>query len=777
MARLLRRHWLLALLVLGGATLRVITQLAYQPALLYIDSFRYLEDLGVFYPGGINPIGYEVLMLGPLMLLAPFAGDFAFVVGAQHLIGILLGVAIYVLLRRLGVRNWLAALACAPVLLDAYQVQIEHMIMSDLLFQVLLLGAVALLTWWGPPGPKVAALAGLVLGLSVLVRLVGLTLIVPAVVFVLVAAGMRPKGGWLRRIGTAAALTAAFLAVVVGYGFYTLSTTGNFALSGTTGSVVYGRTAVVADCAALDLTPEEEIVCPDEPVEERQERGIDFYIHVFAYPGVLESLPEGFDYAAAQSSFAKKVVLNQPGDVVSGVVRDFLKGFAPTRTQSPGDVPLDRWQFQLQYPFHDIPEWYVMEYLERYDDGELYVDVELASWLRSYQLSYGYTPGTVLGVLLLASVAAMLGVGRARRSGLRAACLLPAGLATTVLSTAAAMEFSWRYQLPALVLLPIAGALGLTAIFGRRPDDAGGESAEASSVTPTGRPARAAPKESDMTATFPDEVDRTALDDYAERYGDQGFAPVVVLIAAYNEEAAIADVLDGMPSTSCGLDVDTLVVVDGASDDTADVAKQHNAYTCVVPTNRGQGAALRLGYRLAGERGAKYVVTTDADGQYDIAELPSLLQPLIDDEADFVTGSRRLGRSETTDGLRKAGTYVFAWVVSALTGQTVTDTSFGFRGMKVEVANTVRLEQNQYQSSELLVGVLAHGYRVLEKPMTMLERSAGESKKGNNILYGYRYTKVVLGTLWRERREESRRAQDRVDDNVSAATAGSTGHH
>ncbi|SDP42726.1 Glycosyl transferase family 2 [Actinopolyspora xinjiangensis] len=257
-----------------------------------------------------------------------------------------------------------------------------------------------------------------------------------------------------------------------------------------------------------------------------------------------------------------------------------------------------------------------------------------------------------------------------------------------------------------------------------------------------------------MPTTFPDEVDEAALADYAARYGDHRFAPVVVLIAAYNERDAIPAVLEGIPSTSCELNVDTLVVVDGASDDTADVAVRYGAYTCVAPTNRGQGAALRLGYRLAAERGARYVVTTDADGQYEIDELPRLLRPLLDDEADFVTGSRRLGSSENPQLLRRVGTYVFAWLVSVMTGQRITDTSFGFRAMRVEVANSVRLEQQQYQSSELLVGVLARGYRVRERAMTMRQRVAGVSKKGNNVLYGYRYSRVVLGTWLRERRAQ-----------------------
>ncbi|MBA8825860.1 hypothetical protein FHX42_003226 [Saccharopolyspora lacisalsi] len=741
LVRTLRRHWLLALFVLGGLVLRGITVQAYQPILLYIDSYRYLTDLGVFYPGGINPIGYELLLLGPLLLI----GNLGFVAVVQHLLGLALGVSIYVLLQRLGCRRWIAALAAAPVLLDAYQLQIEHLVMSDLLFQILLLVVVVLLTWWGTPGPKVAAVAGVVLATSVLVRLVGLTLIVPAGVFVLLAAGLRPHDGWKRRMKSAGALTAGFAVILGGYMVYHTIAVGAPGLGGSTGSVVYGRTAMVAECDKLDLTPQQQRVCPDEPVAQRKLNGIDHYIHYFHDPANVEKLPDGFDYSAVQHTFAMRVLMQQPLDVAGGVVRDFLKGFAPTRTQSPGDVPLSRWQFQTHYPMNGEPEHYVKGWLELYGDGTYSVDQQLAGFLRTYQLNGGYAPGTALGGALLIAVAAVLGAGRARRTGLRAVCLLPAGLGFTVLFTASVMEFSWRYQLPGLVLLPLAGALGITAITGRRPPD---PAPSAASVTST--------KEKDMPTTSSDEVDRAALADYAERYGDRGFAPVVVLIAAYNEEDALGKVLGGMPTSSCGLEVDTLVVVDGATDATGEVALNHGAQTCVAPTNRGQGAALRLGYRLAAERGARYVVTTDADGQYDITELPKLLRPLIEDEADFVTGSRRLGRSETTDALRRAGTYVFAWVVSAMTSQRITDTSFGFRGMKVEVADAVRLEQPQYQSSELLVGVLARGYRVLEQPMTMHERVAGVSKKGNNLFYGYRYTKVVVGTWLRERRSRGR---------------------
>jgi hypothetical protein len=180
------------------------------------------------------------------------------------------------------------------------------------------------------------------------------------------------------------------------------------------------------------------------------------------------------------------------------------------------------------------------------------------------------------------------------------------------------------------------------------------------------------------------------------------------------------------------------------------VARAHGAVTCVVPVNRGQGAALRLGYHLAADRGARFVVTTDADGQYDLAELPLLLEPLLAGEADFVTGSRRLGANESTDPVRRLGTRVFAALVSVLTGHRVTDTSFGFRAMRADILGDLTLTQLQYQSAELLIGVLSRGYRVVERPMTMRRRAQGRSKKGGNLVYGARYARVVVGTWWRE---------------------------
>jgi len=261
-------------------------------------------------------------------------------------------------------------------------------------------------------------------------------------------------------------------------------------------------------------------------------------------------------------------------------------------------------------------------------------------------------------------------------------------------------------------------------------------------------------------------IDDAALREMSGGYGERAvkLPPVALVIAAYNEEGAVGPVVEALPRIVCGLAAEVIVVADGCVDATAKEASEAGAIVADVPVNRGQGAALRLGYRIAREGGATYIVTTDADGQYNPQEIESLLAPVVAGRADFVTGSRRTGSEETSDPIRRAGVRFFALLVSALTGQQISDTTFGLRAMRAEVTGAVRLEQPQYQASELLIGVIAHGYLVLELPATIHKRTVGESKKGNNpfsrlnvtavnnLFYGARFTRVVLRTWWRERR-------------------------
>jgi len=248
-------------------------------------------------------------------------------------------------------------------------------------------------------------------------------------------------------------------------------------------------------------------------------------------------------------------------------------------------------------------------------------------------------------------------------------------------------------------------------------------------------------------------IDKEAVAAFAAEYGERASAlpPLAIVIAAYNEQGAIGPVVEALPKEVLGQATAVIVVSDGSKDGTVAEASAAGALVCDPKVNRGQGAALRLGYRLAREGGAQYIVTTDADGQYNPAEIELLMEPILAGEADFVTGSRRLGSEETKDPVRKAGVRFFALAISVLTGQKISDTTFGLRAMRAEVTGAVLLEQPQYQASELLIGVITHGYRVVERPATIHKRQVGKSKKGNNAFYALQFAKVVGTTWWRER--------------------------
>ncbi len=239
---------------------------------------------------------------------------------------------------------------------------------------------------------------------------------------------------------------------------------------------------------------------------------------------------------------------------------------------------------------------------------------------------------------------------------------------------------------------------------------------------------------------------------FARTYPDIKLARLVVVIAAYNEAANIGAVLDEVPGQIADVPVSTLVIDDGSTDATSDVARRHGALVCTLSANRGHGVALRLGYRIAREAGADYIATLDGDGQWDPADLPAMIRILEAGQADFVVGSRQLGRTENTDAFRNLGVRFFAALISMLTRTRLTDTSSGLRAMRAEVTGTVRQSQPQYQTSELLIGAILQGYRVAEVPTVMRQRLSGVSKKGDNLLYGLRYARVIAHTYLRERR-------------------------
>ncbi|HYS35274.1 MAG TPA: hypothetical protein VEO01_06500, partial [Pseudonocardiaceae bacterium] len=215
---LLARNWLVTALLVAGTALRVITWLAYQPALLYTDSYYYLFNVDPLNPQYLDPIGYPLFVLKPLLPI----GGLALVSAVQHLAGIGMALLLYRIALRCGARRWLAALVTAPVLLDGFQLQIEQNILSDVWLEVLLVVLCWLLVGRGVPRPRVAAVVGLVLALAMTVRMVAIALIVPAVIYALLAGRQWRLGrhGCRKIAARLGALVGVFGVVVVAYAGY-----------------------------------------------------------------------------------------------------------------------------------------------------------------------------------------------------------------------------------------------------------------------------------------------------------------------------------------------------------------------------------------------------------------------------------------------------------------------------------------------------------------------------------------------------------------------------
>jgi hypothetical protein len=471
-----RGHWPFVLVLSAGLALRTLAEFAYRPALLYIDSGKYLVS-----SGGTAPEGYQVL----LRLLDP-TGGLALVAAVQHAFGLAMAIALYALLIRRGAPRWAATLAAAPVLLDAYQLQLEQTIMPDVLFETMIAAGLMLLLWPRRPGParrpgptggpasRWPVVAGtLVLGATTTVREIGGVLIVPAVVFALLTAP-----GWRRRSVMAALAATCFVLPVLGYMTTAYLVTGHFGLASNGPAPQYGRAAAAADCATLKIPVDERALCPS-PAETLALGGIDGLLHNPESPGHTVPVPPGTTRQQLLAGFWMAVFRQQPLRVAASVARDSIRLFALTRDGDPEVTSIARWQFQVFYPTY--PHRYTMAAFTRLarqhgSGGDLLAVEPAATVLRDYQLGGGYTPGPLYAAGLAAGLLGSLCVVTRRRTltaadhadqELAAACLLVTLSAVVLLLSSDAYEFSWRYQLPAVVMLPVAGALGLAAVTAR----------------------------------------------------------------------------------------------------------------------------------------------------------------------------------------------------------------------------------------------------------------------------------------------------------------------
>jgi hypothetical protein len=466
---LARQHWLLILLLTAGLTLRVMTLIAYRPALLYIDSLKYL-----YHAGGADPVGYRVL-LKPLLLV----GNLDLVAAVQHLLGLAMAVTLAAVLLRRGAARWLAALATAPVLLDGYQLQMEQTIMPDVMFETLIVAGIAALLWHPRPRAATIVTSGLILGASATARQVGEILLLPALAYLAITVP-----GWGRRLRQGATLTAAFALPILAYCAAAYAVTGHFRLSYTGSNEFYGRLVMATNCGQVTLPRYERPLCPSG--REAAGLGIDGLEHNPGSPLRVYQPPPGMTWSQVVSDFNHRLLMHDPAGVAVAIGKSAMTLFAVDRSANPGDTPIARWQFQPRYPFYPTSLYtstltpaIVARIGDRFGGGGPVAVRPLAEFLRAYQLNGGYTPGPLFAGAFLAGFAGSLATLRrratpAQRAAARA-CLLLVASGVCVLLASNAFEFTWRYQLPALVTLPPAAAMAVTALSGRARSPAAAE--------------------------------------------------------------------------------------------------------------------------------------------------------------------------------------------------------------------------------------------------------------------------------------------------------------
>ncbi|MBA3431396.1 MAG: glycosyltransferase [Actinobacteria bacterium] len=258
-------------------------------------------------------------------------------------------------------------------------------------------------------------------------------------------------------------------------------------------------------------------------------------------------------------------------------------------------------------------------------------------------------------------------------------------------------------------------------------------------------------KTDQVERTVGDHSDRVAARWFEREYGaidesEEGAGKIAVVVPALNEEESLPDVLRVLPQEIGGMKVEPIVVSDGSTDATERIARQHGALVVGRDMRRGQGAAVTLGYRVALMRGAAVIATVDADGQYDPLELPRLINPILDNKADVVHGSRVLGAYEQPMWGRSQGVRLFSWLTTRITKTAITDPASGFRAFTPAALRALEFRENQFHASEVTIAAVKRGLRVKEVPCTFRERFAGSTKKPPIFRYGYGYTRTLLRT-------------------------------
>jgi hypothetical protein len=491
LARTARVHWQFSLVLLAAVCLRIVVVLGYPQIMWFPDSFNYFQDAVTHVPDEVRPNGYPFF----LSLLLPLHSMYP-VALIQAGMGVVMGVLIYALLRRRGLPWWGGTLAAVPVLFDAFEMQLEHMVTADILFTFLVTVAVVIACWNDRPSITAMVFVGLLTGYATFTRTVG----TPLLVVILVCMLLR-RVGWRRF----AAVTVAGIVPIAAYMMWFNNTYGKYGLT-ESGAFLYSRVSTFVDCSKLTMPTDLKPLCDKTPPNERWPSQEYLWADWEKPPYYWRKTPlmelYGSENAARftpaasglMEKFAKHVILAEPVAYARVVRDDFFHTFGWTRQPDPNDWYGNGPEFRFTNTPAQVVWWACGPVDLKIgctksnlptgtgtgDTQAMVLNKQLLDWLgpgagqttavhpwagfvQWYQ-SFMYFRGTLLGITLAIGLAGVL--ARWRRWG--GISLLPwlTGLALILIPPMTA-GFSYRYVVAAVPVICLAAGLA----FARRPGD------------------------------------------------------------------------------------------------------------------------------------------------------------------------------------------------------------------------------------------------------------------------------------------------------------------
>jgi glycosyltransferase involved in cell wall biosynthesis len=224
---------------------------------------------------------------------------------------------------------------------------------------------------------------------------------------------------------------------------------------------------------------------------------------------------------------------------------------------------------------------------------------------------------------------------------------------------------------------------------------------------------------------------------------------LIIIIPCLNEEKTIGQVINSIPKKINGISyLEILVINDGSTDNTAEIAKNAGAKVVSHKINRGVGTAFHTGVDECIKRGADIIVNMDGDGQFNPEDIEKLIEPILKNNADCVTASRFKDKSFTPKMplIKKWGNIQMARLISLLTNKKFYDVSCGFRAYSKETALRMNLFGKFTYTQETFLDLAFKNMEIVEIPVKVRgEREFGKSRVASSILkYTVNTSKIIL---------------------------------